>query len=106
MVCRRIYRPHLINRFKSDIALASSAMAEGAHLVQLTIRLKFGAFSDGERKEIVEAFRHSELGQVRIDEAIVTNLGIGGPGGLPIEFDIWLTILEGNGCRSTHIGSR
>jgi hypothetical protein len=70
-------------------------MSDRAHLVQLTIRLKFGTFSTEERRAIVEEFRNSELGQVRIDEAIVTNLGIGGPGGLPVEFDIWLTIIEG-----------
>lgn len=70
-------------------------MADRAHLVQLTIRLKFGTFSDDDRKAIVGGFRGSELGQVRIDEAIVSNLGIGGPGGLPITFDVWLTIFEG-----------
>ena len=70
-------------------------MADQAHLVQLTIRLKFGTFTDEQRKAIVEAFRGSELGQVRIDEPIVLNLGIGGPGGLPITFDVGITILEG-----------
>jgi triacylglycerol esterase/lipase EstA (alpha/beta hydrolase family) len=70
-------------------------MTDQAHLVQLTIRLKFGTFTDEQRKAIVEAFRGSELGQVRIDEPIVLNLGIGGPGGLPITFDVWITILEG-----------
>lgn len=70
-------------------------MAEQAHMAQLVIRLRFGRFSDEDRKTIIEAFRESELGQVRIDEAIVTNLGIGGPGGLPITFEVWLTIAEG-----------
>jgi len=59
-------------------------MGEQAHLAQLVIRLKYGRFSDEDRGAIIEAFRDSQLGQVRIDEAIVTNLGIGGPGGLPI----------------------
>ena len=70
-------------------------MADQAHLAQLVIRLKFGRFSDEDRKAIIEAFRESQLGQVRIDEAIVSNLGIGGPGGLPITFEVWLTIVEG-----------
>jgi hypothetical protein len=70
-------------------------MDHQAHLVTMTIGLKYGSFSDDERKALVEAFRNSQLGQVRIDEAIVTNLGIGGPGGLPISFDIWLNMIEG-----------
>ena len=70
-------------------------MDDQAHLVTMTIRLKYGSFSDAERKALVEAFRGTQLGQIRIDEAIVTNLGIGGPGGLPISFDVWLNIIEG-----------
>lgn len=70
-------------------------MDDQAHLVTMTIALKYGSFSKEEREALVETFRNSQLGQVRIDEAIVTNLGIGGPGGLPISFDIWLNIIEG-----------
>ena len=62
------------------------------HLIQIAFRLKFGRFTDDERQAIVDTFRESDLGQVRIDEVIASNLGIGGPGGLPIEFDVWLNI--------------
>lgn len=75
--------------------MGTENMADQAHLAQLVIRLKFGQFSDEDRKSITDAFRGSQLGQVRIDEAIVTNLGIGGPGGLPLTFDVWLNVAEG-----------
>ncbi len=65
-----------------------------AYRIQLTVRLALGMFPDDDRKAIVAAFRDSDLGQVRIDEAVVTNLGAGGPGGLPITFDVWLNIGE------------
>ena len=42
-----------------------------------------GTLTDGERRAIINALRDSHLGQVRIDDAIVFNLGLGGgPGGL------------------------
>jgi hypothetical protein len=63
--------------------------------IQLRFSAKFGTFSDDERKAIVDALRTSHLGEVRLDEAIVSNLGIGGPGGLPITIDVWLNIWEG-----------
>ena len=51
-------------------------------------------FTDDERKAIVDAVGKSYLREVRLDEAIVSNLGIGGPGGLPITIDVWLNIGE------------
>lgn len=65
------------------------------HNIQLRFSAKFGTFTDDERKAIVEAVGESYLGEVRLDEAIVQNLGIGGPGGLPITVDVWLNIWEG-----------
>ena len=63
--------------------------------IQLRFSAKFGTFTDDERKAIVDAVGKSYLGEVRLDEAIVQNLGIGGPGGLPITVDVWLNIWEG-----------
>lgn len=70
-------------------------MDEQAHLVQLAIRLQFGHFSDSERQAIFAAFGESNLGEVRIDEQVVANLGAGGSGDLPIAFEIWLNIAGG-----------
>ncbi|TMC54238.1 MAG: hypothetical protein E6J20_03975 [Chloroflexi bacterium] len=70
-------------------------MVDDAHLAQLVIHLKVGKFTDEERSALVNAFRESELGEVRVDEQIVSNLGIGGPGGLPINVDVWLNVAEG-----------
>ncbi len=63
--------------------------------IQIRFSTKFGMFTDDERKAIIDAVGKSYLGQVRLDEAIVSNLGIGGPGGLPITIDVWLNIGEG-----------
>jgi hypothetical protein len=64
--------------------------------VQVIIRPKYGTLTDRERKAIVNAVQGTQLGQVRIDEAVVFNLGIGGGlGGLPITVDVWLSIGEG-----------
>jgi hypothetical protein len=62
--------------------------------IQIRFSAKFGTFTDIERKAIVDAVGKSYLGEVRLDEAIVSNLGIGGPGGLPITIDVWLNIGE------------
>jgi hypothetical protein len=63
--------------------------------IQIRFSATFGMFTDDERKAIIDAVGKSHLGQVRLDEAIVSNLGIGGPGGLPITIDVWLNIGEG-----------
>jgi hypothetical protein len=64
--------------------------------IHITLRPGYGTFSEREREAIVKAVQRSGLGEVRIDEAIEFNLGLGGgPGGLPITFDVWLAIGEG-----------
>ncbi len=61
--------------------------------IHITVRPRYGTLSEEERRSIIEALQHSDLGQVRIDEAIVFNLGLGGgPGGLPLDIEVFLNI--------------
>jgi hypothetical protein len=67
-----------------------------ARRIQINLRLRYGTFTDQERRDIVSALEGIPFGEIRIDEAIVYNLGIGGvPGGIPITIDVWLHIGEG-----------
>ena len=46
--------------------------------VQIVIRPKSGTLSEEDRLAIVKALRSTNLGQVRVGEAILFNLGLGG----------------------------
>ena len=63
--------------------------------IQITIRPEYETLTSGERKALEKALRDSHLGIVRIDEAIIVNLGRGGVGGVPLTIDVWLNIGEG-----------
>ena len=69
----------------------SGELALEPQRIHITVRPRFGTFSERERMAIGNAVQGSDLGEVRIDEAIEFNLGLGGgPGGLPITIDVWL----------------
>jgi len=59
--------------------------------VQIVIRPKYGTLAEEDRQAIARELRDTNIGQVRVDEAIVFNAGIGGPGA-PITIDVWLSI--------------
>ncbi len=61
---------------------------------EVTIRPRYGTLSDRDKRAIVLAVAKTNLGQLRIDEAIVYNASLRGPGGLPITIDLWVTAIE------------
>ncbi len=64
--------------------------------VQIVIRPKFGTLTEEQRRDIVDAVRLTNVGMVRVDEAIFFNLGIGaGLGGIPITIDVWISVGAG-----------
>jgi hypothetical protein len=92
-----------LGRCAVALAAAQNDMATVAAMnpqyAQVTIRVAFGRLSDEQREALTEAVRGSLLGQVRLDEAIHFNLGIGAAPsdfpGLPITADVFLSVVEG-----------
>jgi hypothetical protein len=61
--------------------------------VILTLQVPYGTLPAETRRLLVSELRQVDIGQVRIDEAIVSNLGIGG--GPTINADLIIPIAEG-----------
>lgn len=66
-----------------------------AHLAQVVFRIQYTTLPEDARRELADAIAGNQLGIVRLDETLTLNLGVGGPGGIPILADVYLNVAEG-----------